>query len=158
MRGLPAELTDEEVARLRSALPQQLTRAPAHPSRLAIEADPGSEPSSWLKRITASITRGLFFCVCSLVPYLMLMIKLARRIDQRYQLSTYASRKLVAVSQSIIAHGTALAVALSAIDDGRIVEALTRLFTWWVHGVIAGIYHGIREGMRMDSTEPEDNP
>lgn len=152
LRGLPADLSEEEQVRLRAAMPIQLVARPlpaaggafiVHDENRSLgRAGPAYEPTI-LHRIVAMTVLQTFMLFSFLWPYCQIFLCNAYEYERSHHLS-----------QRIVSHTTSAANALSkgtvavcSWNDGQVGKILEDAALWWVQSVTGGLCEGVEDGL-----------
>ena len=166
LRGLPNDLTSEEILSIRSAMPAvvqdqsigdiySLTRA----SRECNESVNGlaSRPSL-LHRIIAMFVFQLFILLNFLLPYVRLLIGHACQLERDHKVVRRLFSKSVEAIDTIGRKGVRLSQTVYQMNDGKVGQAINDLTFWWVQGLAGGIQQGIIEGVGILGPEHNERP
>ncbi|KAM0563249.1 hypothetical protein ACHAPJ_000967 [Fusarium lateritium] len=151
LKALPQNLDDGEMKRIQCALPDKvnqpnlsLTRAGPDSSRI----NP-SQPRSILHRGVQMTVVNLIFFLSFLMPYLLLLVRSAARLERKYKVSETIVGHGVDLVNSIGKQSASLTEAIGQMNDGKVAQALLEVFVWMVDGVTQGISDGLGEGLSM---------
>lgn len=159
LRGIPSELTQEEVLSLQAAVPASIQTDPsvhalipfAHQTEVTREGPPRNP--SILHRITATIVFQTFVLIQFLLPYIKLFIGHAYRWEQEHKVTRRLVNKSITTVDEIGRRGVQLSQTVCQMNDGKVGQAINDLTIWWVQGLTGGIQQGISEGVVMVGNE-----
>ncbi|CAK3758706.1 Hypothetical predicted protein [Lecanosticta acicola] len=163
VRGLPAELSEEEELSLREALPASI-RAGRHGDVTALtrgERRPGQavplSPQSSLHRSVATVTLYLFLAVAFVLPYLQLFLRLAYQWDRKHKVSDRVLARSVAAADAVGKRTMMLATSICAMNEGKVGDTMRQAGIYLMQGVSGGVYDGVGEALRIRADEtPHD--
>ncbi|KAI7770712.1 hypothetical protein LZL87_004499 [Fusarium oxysporum] len=157
LKALPQELDEGELRRIQCALPEQvnlsdvaLTRAEPDSKRVR-----PSQPRSIIHRGVQMTVVNLIFFLSFLMPYLLLLVRCAARLERKYKISEKVVGHGVDLVNSIGKQGASLTEAIGQMNDGKVAQALLEVFVWTVDGVTQGISDGLGEGLSMVGSKPK---
>ncbi|KAF2493403.1 hypothetical protein BU16DRAFT_465241 [Lophium mytilinum] len=158
LRGLPADMTPEEVLSIQAAIPPHvldhfdldpstqdlistLSRRPQTPAEV-LQEDP-----SMIHRITATLILELFIIAQFLLPYVKLFIGHA----YQYERENRVFERLFSVGVNMIDEVGRKSIKFTnsvySMNNGKVGQALNEMTVWWVQGVTGGIHQGVSEGV-----------
>ncbi|KAF5682263.1 hypothetical protein FDENT_7750 [Fusarium denticulatum] len=157
LKALPQELDEGELRRIQCALPEQvnlsdmaLTRAEPDSQRVR-----PSQPRSIIHRGVQMTVVNLIFFLSFLMPYLLLLVRCAARLERKYKISEKVVGHGVDLVNSIGKQSASLTEAIGQMNDGKVAQALLEVFVWTVDGVTQGISDGLGEGLSMVGSKPK---
>ncbi|KZF25156.1 hypothetical protein L228DRAFT_265630 [Xylona heveae TC161] len=152
IRGLPADLSLEEKASIRSSIPEEITGLISDngdkqlvPARGGA-ALPAREPSV-LHRVLATGIIQIFIIFQFVLPYIKLFVKNAYLYERNNHISERLLHTSLDTVDSIGRRGVEFGGAVSKMGDGRVGQVINDLASWWVQSIAGGIYEGVGEGM-----------
>lgn len=163
LRGLPAELTPEEMLSLQAALPQVL-ETQNNRDALALLPVSQSSPSplrnpprnpTMIHRITAAFVLQVFIVAQFLLPYIKLLLSHTYRFERKHQITKRLVSTGVATVDELGRRSLRLSQTVCRMNDGMVGQAINEMTIWWVTGVTGGLHQGLSEGLQaMKSSEP----
>ena len=151
LKALPQDLDEGELKRIQSALPENvnqpnssLTRAEDNPNRIRV-----NQPRSIIHRGVQMTVVNLIFFLSFLMPYLLLLVRCAARLERKYKISETIIGHGVDLANSIGKQSASLTEAVGQMNDGKVAQALLEVFVWTVDGVTQGISDGLGEGLSI---------
>ncbi|RBA17245.1 hypothetical protein FPRO05_01969 [Fusarium proliferatum] len=157
LKALPQELDEGELRRIQCALPEQvnlsdmaLARAESDSQRVG-----PSQPRSIIHRGVQMTVVNLIFFLSFLMPYLLLLVRCAARLERKYKISEKVVGHGVDLVNSIGKQSASLTEAIGQMNDGKVAQALLEVFVWTVDGVTQGISDGLGEGLSMVGSKPK---
>ncbi|OCL03031.1 hypothetical protein AOQ84DRAFT_442991 [Glonium stellatum] len=169
LRGLPADMSPEEVMSVQAAIPQNVievlrlgpacqaliptvTRRPPNP-------DGGlGEEASILHRVIAALVLQFFITVQVILPYIKLFVGHAYRYEREHRISERVFSKGVHTMDEFGRWCVQFTHTICKMNDGKVGQAINELTIWWVRGVTGGIYQGISEGVVVLGVERSQIP
>ncbi|KAG9504705.1 hypothetical protein J7337_004680 [Fusarium musae] len=157
LKALPQELDEGELRRIQCALPEQVNLSDMALTR----AEPGSQrvrpsqPRSIIHRGVQMTVVNLIFFLSFLMPYLLLLVRCAARLERKYKISEKVVGHGVDLVNSIGKQSASLTEAIGQMNDGKVAQALLEVFVWTVDGVTQGISDGLGEGLSMVGSKPK---
>ncbi|KAK5133598.1 hypothetical protein LTR08_007546 [Meristemomyces frigidus] len=166
LHGLPTEMTAQEEASLRCALPSSLLTAPSTEDQLAVQRTrdierfdqpaPAPDPSV-LHRAVAQVTLYAILLVYMILPYVQLLLQRMYQYDRKHKVSDRLLAQGALTADMLGKQTLLLANNLCAMNDGKVGEAVRGAGVWWVQGVSGGVYDGLGEGMQVLGLRPAMN-
>lgn len=157
LRGLPAELTEEEELSIREAIPSSVTTA-VEEQRMAIQrrsrgrAGQSNTPPSrqtTLHRCIAGITLYVFLAVSFILPYVQLLLRQAYQFDRKHKISDKVFAQSVVAADMMGKRTITVASSICAMNDGKVGDSMKEMGMYLVQGFSGGIYDGLGEGMQL---------
>jgi hypothetical protein len=157
LRGLPNNLSLEETASLRCAVPTAIVpasiddKALVHPSHHAASSSATAPPQNFslLRRATANLIFYLFLLASFILPYIQFLLQQAYRYDRQHKVSDRLIAQGVATANEVGRQTVTLANSVCALSDGQVGIAAKEMGMWWMQGVSSGVYDGVGEGMQV---------
>ncbi|KAK4504119.1 hypothetical protein PRZ48_005034 [Zasmidium cellare] len=161
LRGLPAELTEDEELSIREALPTSVDAAAFEEQRLAVQqgskararhsATPTSRQSA-LHQCVAEITLYIFLAISFVLPYLQLLVRQAYQFDRKHKISDRVFAQSVIAADVMGKRTMTMASSICAMNDGKVGDSMKEIGIYLVQGFSGGIYDGLRD-FRLRSTD-----
>lgn len=157
LRGLPAELTEEEELSIREAIPSSVGTA-FEEQRMAIQqrsrgriGQSSTPPSrqTTLHRCIAGITLYVFLAVSFILPYLQLLLRQAYQFDRKHKISDRVFAQSVIAADMMGKRTITVASSICAMNDGKVGDSMKEMGMYLVQGFSGGIYDGLGEGMQL---------
>ncbi|RGP79466.1 hypothetical protein FLONG3_2427 [Fusarium longipes] len=159
LKALPQDLDEGELKRIQSALPDSvsrqelcLARPEGQPNRAMVR---DSQPRSIIHRGVKMTVVNLIFFLSFLMPYLLLLVRYAARVERKYKISETIIGHGVDLANSIGKQSASLTEAVGQMNDGKVAQALLEVFVWTVDGVTQGISDGLGEGLSIVGSKPK---
>ncbi|EGU84299.1 hypothetical protein FOPG_12550 [Fusarium oxysporum f. sp. conglutinans race 2 54008] len=157
LKALPQELDEGELRRIQCALPEQVNQsdmalARAEPDSNRIHP---SQSRSIIHRGVQMTVVNLIFFLSFLMPYLLLLVRCAARLERKYKISEKVVGHGVDLVNTIGKQSALLTEAIGQMNDGKVAQALLEVFVWTVDGVTQGISDGLGEGLSMVGSKPK---
>ncbi|KAF1997346.1 hypothetical protein P154DRAFT_547402 [Amniculicola lignicola CBS 123094] len=152
LRGIPSDLTAEEMLSLQAAVPQSLQNdANAHalialPNQAGLARECPPPNPSVLHRVTAAIVFQSFILIQFLLPYIKLLIGHAYRFERDHKVTQRIFNKSIMTVDELGRRSLQLSQTVCQMNDGKVGQALNELTMWWVQGLTGGLQQGISEG------------
>ena len=138
LRGLPPDLSQQEVYSLRRALPAQIDKASIENTPLRDKASP-----SLLHRGLASSVILLCLLVRLLSPYIKYIVATAYRYERTHHITEKIFTSSISTADSLGKKGIEL--ASSALGHEVVMEGLA----YCVDGIRGGLVEGLGEGLKL---------
>lgn len=166
LRGVPNNLTDQELLSLQAATPSKLIHPPTPANQLPsregglrdADADPitpdHDEPTTLLHRAVSAAVFQLFILFSLLWPYVQVLARTAydferqHRISERFATTTWSTANAIGKTTMSTVNG------VCTWNDGQVGETLESMVTWWVQGVAGGLCEGVGEGIEVLGVKP----
>ena len=155
LRGLPKDLTAEEILSIQSALPAILVdNSNSNMYSLAqfSRQNGGSDniltgQPSLLHRLVAITVFQLFVLLNFLLPYVRLFIGHAYRLEREHKVLQRVFNTSIKTVDNLGRKGIQLSQTVCQMNEGKVGQAIHDLTLWWVQGLTGGIQQGILEGV-----------
>jgi hypothetical protein len=152
LRGLPKNLSAEEILNIQAALPASvLDRCNLNVDSLKqVSRRKGSDDNitmqqpSLLHRIVAITVFQLFILLNVLLPYVRLFIGHAYRLERKHRVMQRVFSKSIKAVDDLGRKGIQ---TVCQMNEGKVGQAIHDLTLWWVHGLTGGIQQGVLEGI-----------
>ncbi|KAF2170037.1 hypothetical protein M409DRAFT_64418 [Zasmidium cellare ATCC 36951] len=157
LRGLPAELTEDEELSIQEAIPAAMGTAAIEEQRIAIQQGSGARArqsttpqrrQSTLHRCVAEITLYVFLTVSFVLPYLQLLLRQAYQFDRKHKISDRVLAQSVIAADMMGKRTITMASSICAMNDGKVGDSMKEIGLYLVQGFSAGVYDGVGEGMQ----------
>lgn len=164
LRGLPSDLTPEELLSLQAAVPESLIDSQTDPSSHAliprssqtqVQRDTPPQDPSVLHRITATFVLQTFVLIQFLLPYIKLFLSHAYQFEREHQITRRFVNGSITTVDDIGRRSLRLSQTICQMNDGKVGQAINEMTIWWVRGVTGGMQQGIEEGFRLERREGE---
>ncbi|KAF3051743.1 hypothetical protein E8E11_008373 [Didymella keratinophila] len=159
LRGLPSDLTPEELLSLQAAAPQALVTAQADPASHALVPRSGQSQvardtlphdPSILHRITATLVLQTFVFIQFLLPYIKIFLAHAYQFEREHQITRRFVNGSITTVDDIGRRSLRLSQTICQMNDGKVGQAINEMTIWWVRGVTGGMQQGFEEGMNRE--------
>ncbi|KAF1956975.1 hypothetical protein CC80DRAFT_412224 [Byssothecium circinans] len=165
LRGLPSELTPEEIMTLQAATPASVAIVHNEPCNQAIapfmqETSAAQEPppnASTLHKIIAITVFQAFVMIEFLLPYLKIFLGHAYRFEREHNLMQRMVNNGLVTADALRRGSLQLSHTICQMNDGKVGQAVNDAMVWLVRGVTGGLQQGITEGFTMMSSERARN-
>jgi len=153
LRGLPTDLSKEEIVSILAALPSDVQEAAFVASKKyasdrdktkypSLDPDP-SCPPSLIHRVIAFLILQFFLFIQMIAPYLRIgLAKLAA-----YERQHHVSERLLASGIRGVDGVIKAGDRVCAMRDGQVGEMIEAMLMWWIRGIAGGIKDGVGEGL-----------
>lgn len=159
LRGLPADLTPEELLSLQAATPQSL--ADSHADSTGYSLIPRSphnqlqqkvspQDASMLHRITATLVLQTFIFIQFLLPYIKIFLAHAYQFEREHQITRRLVNGSITTVDDIGRRSLRLSQTICQMNDGKVGQAINEMTIWWVRGVTGGVQQGFEEGLSRE--------
>ncbi|KAM0328204.1 hypothetical protein ACHAQA_005611 [Verticillium albo-atrum] len=164
MKALPADLSPQELDRLRTSAPRALVLAPGGCASSSTSSSRCHSPCrtsararrSLLHRWVQATVVQMFVLAQLALPYVVLLVRLAARAEREYNISQNVVSAGWGVMNSIGAQGVRATGTLCGIGEGRLGQAVAEAVAWTVEGVSGGLSEGVGQGMMiMGASRPQ---
>ncbi|KAF4345334.1 hypothetical protein FBEOM_635 [Fusarium beomiforme] len=151
LKALPQELDEGELKRIQCALPGQINQSDMALTQTTPDSPRihPSQPRSIIHRGVQMTVVNLIFFLSFLMPYLLLLVRCAARLERKYKISETLVGHSVELAKSIGKQSASLTEAIGQMNDGKVAQALLEVFLWTFDGVTQGISDGLGEGLSM---------
>jgi hypothetical protein len=159
LRGLPSDLTAEELLSLQAAAPQSLVKSAADSNSHALvprswqhqmRRDSSSQEVSVLHRITATLVLQTFVLVQFLLPYLKVFLSYVYQFEREHQITKRIVNGSITTVDDLGRRSLRLSQTICQMNDGKVGQAINEMTIWWVRGVTGGMQQGIEEGLSLE--------
>ncbi|KAF9700263.1 hypothetical protein EKO04_001366 [Ascochyta lentis] len=156
LRGLPSDLTAEELLSLQAATPQSLINSQADPdshalvhrsSQSQVQRDVPAQESSMLHRITATLVLQAFILMQFLVPYVKILLSHAYQFEREHHITKRLVNGSISTVDEVGRRSLRLSQTICQMNDGKVGQAINEMTIWWVRGVTGGLQQGFEEGV-----------
>lgn len=164
LRGLPSDLTPEELLSLQAAAPHSLvnsgTDASSHAliqrsSQTQVQRDMSPQDASVLHRMTATLVLQMFIMIQFLLPYIKLFLSHAYQFEREHQITRRLVNGSITTVDDVGRRSLRLSQTICRMNDGKVGQAINEMTIWWVRGVTGGMQQGIEEGFRLERRNGE---
>lgn len=162
LRGIPPDLTQDELLSLQAALPANMLNVQNDPGAHALipfsrqnglaREHPARSPSI-LHRVTAAIVFQTFVLIQFLMPYIKMFIGHAYRWEREHKVTQRIANKSIITVNEVGRRSLQLSHTICRMNDGKVGQAINDLTYWWVSGLTGGLQQGISEGVGMIGTD-----
>lgn len=157
LRGLPSDLTAQEMLGLQAAIPESLIPVRNEPcthtmmslAPEGVKSDIGSEEPSLLHRVTAILVFHSFVLMQFLLPYIKLFIGHAYRFEREHRITQRLVSTGIMTADSLRRTSLHFSRTVCQMNDGKVGKALNDVALWWIEGLTGGLQQGIKEGVLM---------
>lgn len=159
LRGLPSDLTPEELLSLQAATPHSLINAQNDPAGHAlvprstqnkVARDMPPQDPSTLHRITATLVLQTFVFIQFLLPYLKIFLAHAYQFERQHQITRRVINGSITTADDIGRRSIRLSQTICQMNDGKVGQAINEMTMWWVRGVTGGMQQGFEEGLKRE--------
>ena len=159
LRGLPSDLTPEELLSLQAAAPQSLVAAQADPASHALVPRSGQsqvardvppQDPSILHRMTATLVLQTFIFIQFLLPYIKIFLAHAYQFEREHQITRRFVNGSITTVDDIGRRSLRLSQTICQMNDGKVGQAINEMTIWWVRGVTGGMQQGFEEGLSRE--------
>ncbi|KAL4723147.1 hypothetical protein ACLX1H_009637 [Fusarium chlamydosporum] len=136
LKALPQDLDEGELKRIQSALPSNVTQQELTLTQADIESNRArtraNQSRSIIHRGVQMTVVNLIFFLSFLMPYLLLLIRYAARVERKYKISETIIGHGVDLANSIGKQSASLTEAVGQMNDGKVAQALLEVFVWTI--------------------------
>lgn len=166
LRGLPLDLTPEEMLSLQAAMPLGLISSQTNPASHALVPRPTPGQSqrevprrdaSMLHRITASMVLQTFIFMQFLLPYIRVFLAHAYQFEREHQITRRLVNGSITTVDDIGRRGLRLSQTICQMNDGKVGQAINEMTMWWIRGVTGGVQQGFEEGLKRERRAREQD-
>ena len=159
LRGLPSDLTAEELLSLQAATTQSLVTSQADPASHALvprsaqsqlQRDMQPQDASVLHRVTAMLVLQTFILVQFLLPYIKMFFSHAYRFEREHQITRRLVNGSISTVDDMGRKSVRLSQTICQMNDGKVGQAINEMGIWWVRGVTGGVQQGFEEGLNRE--------
>lgn len=159
LRGVPSDLTPEELLSLQAAAPPSLVNLQADQSSHALmprstesqlQRDVLPPDASMLHRITATVVLQAFIFVQFLLPYIKIFLAHAYQFEREHQITRRLVNGSITTVDDIGRRSLRLSQTICQMNDGKVGQAINEMTIWWVRGVTGGVQQGFQEGLSRE--------
>lgn len=166
LRGLPAELSAEEISSLQAALPRDLSYLSISAQsqalmpvsqRTSLSQDGLPEEPTMLHRITATCVFQIFVLVQFLLPYMKIFLAQAYQFERKHQITRRLVNTGVTTVDELGRGGIKLSQMVCRMNDGKVGQAIEEMTILCVKSVTGGVQQGIEDGLSTMKSAPESS-
>lgn len=159
LRGLPSDLTPEELLSLQAATPQSLINSQADPAGYSLvprstqnqlQHEGSPQDASILHRITATMVLQTFIFIQFLLPYIKIFLAHAYQFEREHQITRRLVNGSITTVDDIGRRSLRLSQTICQMNDGKVGQAINEMTIWWVRGVTGGVQQGFEEGLNWE--------
>ncbi|KAF2659938.1 DEAD-domain-containing protein [Lophiostoma macrostomum CBS 122681] len=156
LRGIPKDLTQEELLSLDAAMPATVLEmhadANAHaliqlPPQQDVSTERQPQNPSTLHRIIAATVFQTFVLMQFLLPYIKLFFNAAYTFEREHKVTQRVFSNTVTTVDELGRRGLQLSHTVCQMNDGKVGQAINDFTVWWMRGLTGGLQQGIREGV-----------
>jgi hypothetical protein len=156
LRGLPQDLTAQEIEQIQAALPPDVAASNgqgSQPKRLTRGA---SQPQdrSMLQYITQKAVFKAVLLFCLVLPYVLCFLKLLARLERRHKVSERVLTQGRDIAVSMGRQGILVIDAVGGWNDGKAGRILKESVIWTVDSIAQGVRDGVGEGLEAATSAP----
>jgi hypothetical protein len=161
LRGLPSDLSSEEVVCIWSACPDQVRQVALIEARKQLELqttptvqrrrsniDAMNQPSI-LHRVLAVAILQVFLLFQFLLPYFKALMAEAFSFERKHKMSEKLLKSGAQTLDAVMKFGD----SVCKMNDGKVGNALQDFMVWWITGIAGGIQDGIGSGLAVMGME-----
>lgn len=154
LRGLPSQLTPEEILSLQAAIPQNILTVQSDPSTHAMipassraqsSQEIRAQETTILHRITAMLVFQTFMFIQFLLPYIKLFMGHAYRFEREHKLTQRLMSTSVSTADELTRRGLRLSQTICQMNNGKVGQTINEVVVWWARGLTGGMQQGIEE-------------
>jgi hypothetical protein len=161
LRGLPSDLTSEEVVCIWVACPDQVRQVALIEAKnqLHLEKIPtvrrrrssldSEDQASILHRVLAVAILQIFLLIQFLLPHVKALMAEAFSFERRHKVSEKLLKSGAQTLETVMKFGD----SVCKMNDGKVGSALQAFMVWWITGVAGGIREGIGSGLAVIGLE-----
>ncbi|KAF3008456.1 hypothetical protein E8E13_003927 [Curvularia kusanoi] len=166
LRGLPSDLTPEEMLSLQAATPLGLIDSHTNPASHALvprptpgqmQRDAPRQDTSILHRITAAMVLQTFVFIQFLLPYIKIFLAHAYQFEREHQITRRLVNGSITTVDDIGRRSLRLSQTICQMNDGKIGQAINEMTIWWIRGVTGGVQQGFEEGLKRERRAREQD-
>lgn len=159
LRGVPSDLTSEELLSLQAAVPQSLVTSQIdsnshalvpRSSQRQVQRDMQPQDLSVLHRITATLVLQTFVLIQFLLPYMKIFLSHAYHFEREHQITRRFVNGSITTMDDIGRKSIRLSQTVCQMNDGKVGQAINEMTIWWVRGVTGGMQQGFEEGLSRE--------
>ncbi|KAI0490007.1 hypothetical protein F4859DRAFT_176061 [Xylaria cf. heliscus] len=156
LMALPHDLSNQEAARIREALPPSIADTDLADSRnnQAISWKPPPENRTVLQRCVASLVAVFVVLAHLMLSYATIVVRVGAHYERKHNISQQIASRGFVIATAVGRHSVILSAKICAMKDGRVGKAVGSLASWTVESVTYGIQEGIGQGLNMVDTKP----
>ena len=150
LRGLPAELSNEEKISVWSALPDEvleLASLEATKRQLAraerLLRSPAIEEPSVIHRLLADLILQVFILLKFLMPYVRYLVAALYGFERQHRIS----ERVFVSSLNTMDGVVKMSNSVGKMSDGKVGQIMSDFMVWWVREITGGIQEGVGEGL-----------
>ncbi|MCJ1313836.1 hypothetical protein MMC25_007516 [Agyrium rufum] len=150
LKGLPSDLTPEEIITLQAACPSSLISTSNTPfSYLSSTHWPDADESapSLLHRLLAITIVQVFILSSFIWPYLKMLGEKIYVYEREHRLSERALNATVDGLNQVGKRSVSVGTVLFRTGNGKVATMAASGVAWWVQSVAGGVTEGVEEGM-----------
>jgi hypothetical protein len=163
LRGLPRNLSVEEILRLQAAMPSDMmppqqsangvvVQGQSHDNRVIQQEDP-----TILHRMVAVIVLQVFLLLSFLWPYIQTTCRGAYQYEREHHILEKTFNQSWITANTLSRNTMIVARTVCSWNDGQVGIALEDSIFWCVQGVTGGLRDGVKDGMQVFGVRPIDH-
>ncbi|KAJ8128468.1 hypothetical protein O1611_g5163 [Lasiodiplodia mahajangana] len=155
LMALPDNLSDQETAAIREALPPPVADTGFSSARneRTFGWKPPSESRTVLQRWVAGCVAILVVLTHLALSYATIAVRVGAYYERKHNISQQIASKSFILATAVGRHGVILSAKICAMKDGRVGKAVSSIASWTMESVSYGIQEGIGQGMMMVDTK-----
>ncbi|KAJ2989249.1 hypothetical protein NUW58_g3566 [Xylaria curta] len=155
LMALPEELSDQESATIREALPPPVANMRLVGGRHdgAIGWEPPLRGRTILQRFVSNLV-AMFVLILHLVLwYATIVVRVGVYYERKHNISQQIASRGCIIATAVGRHGVIISAKICAMKDGYVGKAMSNIAGWTVESIISGIQEGIGQGLIMIETK-----
>ncbi|KAI0100615.1 hypothetical protein GGR51DRAFT_563949 [Nemania sp. FL0031] len=158
LMALPENLSDQETAAIREALPPPIadTGLSSTQNERMVGWKPPPESRTVLQRWVAGCVAILVVLAHLALSYATIVARVGAYYERKHNISQQIASKSFIFATAIGRHGVILSAKICAMKDGRVGKVVSSIASWTMESVSYGIQEGIGQGMMMVDTKTKE--
>ncbi|KAJ8119846.1 hypothetical protein ONZ43_g3293 [Nemania bipapillata] len=155
LMALPDNLSDQETAAIREALPPPVADLGLAGGRndRGIGWGPPPDNRTALQRCIAHFVALLVVLIHLALSYAGTVIRVGAYYERKHNISQHLASKGFIIATAVGRHSVVLSTKICAMKDGRFGRAISSIASWTAESVTYGIQEGIGQGLMMVDTK-----
>ncbi|KAI0870959.1 hypothetical protein GGS24DRAFT_473335 [Hypoxylon argillaceum] len=155
LMALPDNLSDQETAAIREALPPPI-------ADIGLASDGNDRMVGWrpplenrtaLQQCVAKFVAILVVLMHLMLSYAAVVVRVGAYYERKHNISQQIASKGFIIATAVGRHSVVLSAKICAMKGGRVGKAVSSIASWTVESVTYGIQEGIGQGRMMVDTK-----
>ncbi len=159
LMALPDNLSDQETAMIREALPSSIAdvNLVGGMNDRAIGWRPAPGGRTVLQRCVAIVVAMFVVLIHVALSYATVVVRVGAHYERKHNISQQIVSRGFVIASAVGRHSVVLSAKICAMKDGRVGKAVGNIASRTVESVASGIQEGIGQGLVMIDTRPKQS-